>query len=208
MPPFSQTKLWGKSRCYWLTNAFLIMFPAVAPKCMRNPWSGEEEGSSGGTNTSAAPNKMEEPWAGLSERTLVAMLEQLFSHLLKILNICAHVLDDIPPGPAVKVHTVFCVVWFDWLIVEVIICKSDLSASDYKLHPQEGHCTELTFCTLLHTFRPPSPPWATPPPSVPSGERARRRMLLSPLLPLWAQRKAMRSTQVHAHLTMHQHRYR
>lgn len=76
------------------------MFTAVAPKCMRNPWAGEEEGSSG--NTSGAPNKMEEPWAALSERSLVAMVEQLFSHLLKILNICAHVLDDTPPGPAVK----------------------------------------------------------------------------------------------------------
>lgn len=51
---------------------------------------------------------MEEPWAGLSERTLVAMVEQLFSHLLKILNICAHVLDDTPPGPAVKVTVQAC----------------------------------------------------------------------------------------------------
>lgn len=78
------------------------MFPAVAPKCMHNPWAGEEEGSSGSTNTSGS-NKIEEPWAGLSERYLVAMVEQLFSHLLKVLNICAHVLDDTPPGPAVKV---------------------------------------------------------------------------------------------------------
>ncbi|XP_029308968.1 huntingtin isoform X8 [Cottoperca gobio] len=78
------------------------LLAAVAPKCMRNPWAGEEEGSSGGTNTSGGPNKMEEPWAGLSERSLVAMVEQLFSHLLKILNICAHVLDDTPPGTAVK----------------------------------------------------------------------------------------------------------
>lgn len=69
---------------------------------MHNPLVGEEEGSSGSTNTSG-PNKMEEPWAGLSERYLVAMVEQLFSHLLKVLNICAHVLDDTPPGPAVKV---------------------------------------------------------------------------------------------------------
>ncbi|XP_047435100.1 huntingtin isoform X8 [Mugil cephalus] len=76
------------------------LLAAVAPKCMRNPWAGEEEGSSG--NTSGAPNKMEEPWAALSERSVVAMVEQLFSHLLKILNICAHVLDDTPPGPAVK----------------------------------------------------------------------------------------------------------
>uniref|UniRef100_A0A4W6F4R4 Huntingtin n=1 Tax=Lates calcarifer TaxID=8187 RepID=A0A4W6F4R4_LATCA len=78
------------------------LLAAVAPKCMRNPWAGEEEGSSGATNTSGGPNKMEEPWAGLSERSLVAMVEQLFSHLLKVLNICAHVLDDTPPGPAVK----------------------------------------------------------------------------------------------------------
>ncbi|KAM8879267.1 huntingtin isoform 7-T7 [Spinachia spinachia] len=73
---------------------------AVALKCMRNPWAGEEEGSGGSANPN--PNKMEEPWAGLSERSLVTIVEQLFSHLLKILNICAHVLDDIPPGPAVK----------------------------------------------------------------------------------------------------------
>uniref|UniRef100_A0A8C9ZM16 Huntingtin n=1 Tax=Sander lucioperca TaxID=283035 RepID=A0A8C9ZM16_SANLU len=78
------------------------LLAAVAPKCMCNPWAGEEDGTSGSTNTSGGPNKMEEPWAGLSERSLVAMLEQLFSHLLKILNICAHVLDDTPPGPAVK----------------------------------------------------------------------------------------------------------
>ncbi|XP_044202216.1 huntingtin isoform X1 [Thunnus albacares] len=78
------------------------LLAAVAPKCMRNPWAGEEEGSSGSTNPSGGPNKMEEPWAALSERSLVAMLEQLFSHLLKILNICAHVLDDTPPGPAAK----------------------------------------------------------------------------------------------------------
>ncbi|XP_034058292.1 huntingtin isoform X3 [Gymnodraco acuticeps] len=78
------------------------LLAAVAPKCMRNPWAGEEEGGSGSTNTSGGPNKMEEPWAGLSERSLVAMVEQLFSHILKILNICAHVLDDTPPGPAIK----------------------------------------------------------------------------------------------------------
>ncbi len=54
---------------------------------------------------------MEEPWAGLSERTLVAMVEQIFSHLLKVLNICAHVLDDTPPGPAVKVTVRHLLVW-------------------------------------------------------------------------------------------------
>lgn len=79
------------------------MSPAVAPKCMHSPWAGEEESNSGNNNPSGAPSKAEEPWAALSERPLVAMVEQLFSHLLKILNICAHVLDDTPPGPAVKV---------------------------------------------------------------------------------------------------------
>uniref|UniRef100_A0A7N8X0X9 Huntingtin n=1 Tax=Mastacembelus armatus TaxID=205130 RepID=A0A7N8X0X9_9TELE len=78
------------------------LLAAVAPKCMRNPWAGEEEGTGGNTNTTGGPNKMEDPWPALSERSLVAMVEQLFSHLLKVLNICAHVLDDTPPGPAVK----------------------------------------------------------------------------------------------------------
>lgn len=52
---------------------------------------------------------MEEPWAALSDRAFVAMVEQLFSHLLKVLNICAHVLDDTPPGPPVKVTRFFSV---------------------------------------------------------------------------------------------------
>uniref|UniRef100_A0A8B9HS88 Huntingtin n=1 Tax=Astyanax mexicanus TaxID=7994 RepID=A0A8B9HS88_ASTMX len=71
------------------------LLAAAAPKCMKSPWSGDEESSS-------APSKQEEPWPALSDRCLVAMVEQLFSHLLKILNICAHVLDDTSPGPAVK----------------------------------------------------------------------------------------------------------
>uniref|UniRef100_A0A8B9HFK8 Huntingtin n=1 Tax=Astyanax mexicanus TaxID=7994 RepID=A0A8B9HFK8_ASTMX len=73
------------------------LLAAAAPKCMKSPWSGDEESSS-------APSKQEEPWPALSDRCLVAMVEQLFSHLLKILNICAHVLDDTSPGPAVKVR--------------------------------------------------------------------------------------------------------
>uniref|UniRef100_A0AAV2LJ79 Huntingtin n=1 Tax=Knipowitschia caucasica TaxID=637954 RepID=A0AAV2LJ79_KNICA len=76
------------------------LLAAVSPKCMRNPWTGEDEG--GNSNTNTGPNKTDEPWAAISERPLVFMLEQLFSHLLKLLNICAHVLDDTPPGPAVK----------------------------------------------------------------------------------------------------------
>ncbi|XP_051558825.1 huntingtin-like isoform X1 [Myxocyprinus asiaticus] len=71
------------------------LLAAVAPQCMKSPGTGEEESSS-------APSKQEEPWPGLNDRSLVVMVEQLFSHLLKILNICAHVLDDTPPGPAVK----------------------------------------------------------------------------------------------------------
>ncbi|XP_030643764.1 huntingtin [Chanos chanos] len=71
------------------------LLAAAAPKCMKSPWTGEEE-----SNTN--PTKQEEAWPALSDRSLVAMVEQLFSHLLKILNICAHVLDDTPPGPAVK----------------------------------------------------------------------------------------------------------
>ncbi|XP_024914358.1 huntingtin isoform X2 [Cynoglossus semilaevis] len=77
------------------------LLAAVAPKCMRNPWNGEEESSSS-TNSSTGPNKVEEPWAALSERSVVVLVEQLFSHLLKVLNICSHVLDDTPPGPAMK----------------------------------------------------------------------------------------------------------
>uniref|UniRef100_A0A671P6T4 Huntingtin n=1 Tax=Sinocyclocheilus anshuiensis TaxID=1608454 RepID=A0A671P6T4_9TELE len=71
------------------------LIAAVAPKCMKSPWAGEEE-------SNPAPSKVEEAWPALNDRSLVVMVEQLFSHLLKILNICAHVLDDTPPGPAVK----------------------------------------------------------------------------------------------------------
>lgn len=42
-------------------------------------------------------------WPALGDRSLVPMVEQLFSHLLKVINICAHVLDDVTPGPALKV---------------------------------------------------------------------------------------------------------
>ncbi|XP_029601152.1 huntingtin isoform X1 [Salmo trutta] len=71
------------------------LLAAAAPKCMCSPWAGEEEGG-------PVPSKTEEPWAAVGERPLVVLVEQLFSHILKILNICAHVLDDTPPGPAVK----------------------------------------------------------------------------------------------------------
>ncbi|XP_055771060.1 huntingtin-like isoform X2 [Salvelinus fontinalis] len=71
------------------------LLAAAAPKCMCSPWAGEEEGG-------PVPGKTEEPWAAVGERPLVVLVEQLFSHILKILNICAHVLDDTPPGPAIK----------------------------------------------------------------------------------------------------------
>ncbi|XP_031415878.1 huntingtin isoform X2 [Clupea harengus] len=71
------------------------LLAAASPKCMKSPWSGEEE-------TNAAVAKPEEPWPALGDRSLIGMVEQLFSHLLKVLNICAHVLDDTAPGPAVK----------------------------------------------------------------------------------------------------------
>uniref|UniRef100_A0A3P9IHC0 Huntingtin n=1 Tax=Oryzias latipes TaxID=8090 RepID=A0A3P9IHC0_ORYLA len=92
------------------------LIAAVAPKCLRNPWAGEEEGSGG--SAAAGPNKLEEPWAALSERTLVNMVEQLFSHLLKVLNICAHVLDDTSPGPAVKARRTRTLTYVRGTVVE------------------------------------------------------------------------------------------
>lgn len=69
---------------------------ASAPKSLRSSWTSEEE-----ANTAAT--RQEEIWPALGDRTLVPMVEQLFSHLLKVINICAHVLDDVTPGPAIKV---------------------------------------------------------------------------------------------------------
>ncbi|XP_023593769.1 huntingtin, partial [Trichechus manatus latirostris] len=71
------------------------LLAASAPKSLRSSWTAEEEAN-------PAATKQEEVWPALSDRTLVPMVEQLFSHLLKVINICAHVLDDVAPGPAVK----------------------------------------------------------------------------------------------------------
>nr|XP_054364988.1 huntingtin isoform X4 [Mirounga angustirostris] len=71
------------------------LLAASAPKSLRSSWTSEEE-----ANPTAA--KQEEVWPALGDRTLVPMVEQLFSHLLKVINICAHVLDDVAPGPAMK----------------------------------------------------------------------------------------------------------
>ncbi|XP_069488154.1 huntingtin isoform X2 [Ambystoma mexicanum] len=71
------------------------LLAATAPKCLKTSWAAEEE-------TNAGANKLEEPWPALGDRTIVAMVDQLFSHLMKVINICAHVIDDMAPGPAVK----------------------------------------------------------------------------------------------------------
>ncbi|KAM8804110.1 huntingtin [Rhynchonycteris naso] len=71
------------------------LLAASAPTSLRSPWTAEEEASPSAT-------KQEDVWPALGDRTLVPMVEQLFSHLLKVLNICAHVLDEVAPGPAAK----------------------------------------------------------------------------------------------------------
>ncbi|EMP35554.1 Huntingtin, partial [Chelonia mydas] len=71
------------------------LLAASAPKSLKTPWTTEED-----MNPGAA--KQEEPWPALADRTLVSLVEQLFSHLLKTINICAHVVDDVAPGPAIK----------------------------------------------------------------------------------------------------------
>uniref|UniRef100_A0A8C0WEM3 Huntingtin n=1 Tax=Castor canadensis TaxID=51338 RepID=A0A8C0WEM3_CASCN len=71
------------------------LLAASAPRSLRSSWATEEE-----ANPTAA--RQEEAWPALGDRALVPMLEQLFSHLLKVINICAHVLDDVAPGPAIK----------------------------------------------------------------------------------------------------------
>ncbi|XP_021019284.1 huntingtin isoform X1 [Mus caroli] len=71
------------------------LLAASAPKSLRSSWTSEEEANSAAT-------RQEETWPALGDRTLVPLVEQLFSHLLKVINICAHVLDDVTPGPAIK----------------------------------------------------------------------------------------------------------
>ncbi|EPQ20418.1 Huntingtin [Myotis brandtii] len=68
---------------------------ASAPRSLRSSWAAEEEAA-------PAAAKQEEAWPALGDRSLVPMVEQLFSHLLKVINICAHVLDEVAPGPAGK----------------------------------------------------------------------------------------------------------
>ncbi|XP_006875391.1 PREDICTED: huntingtin [Chrysochloris asiatica] len=76
-------------------SGMCVHIAASAPRSLRSSWNAEEEGS-------PASTKQEEAWPALGDRTLVLMVDQLFSHLLKVINICAHVLDDVAPGPAGK----------------------------------------------------------------------------------------------------------
>lgn len=86
------------------SNSKCVMFSASSSKSLKNPWNTEEDSNAGAA-------KQEELWPALADRTLVVLVEQIFSHLLKIINICAHVMDDVAPGPAVKVlHYVFHVI--------------------------------------------------------------------------------------------------
>ncbi|KAM4051264.1 huntingtin isoform 4-T4 [Anomaloglossus baeobatrachus] len=71
------------------------LLAATAPKSLKNPWPAEDEVNQG-------TNKQEEPWPALGDRSIVGMVDQLFVHLLKAINICAHVIDDVTPGPVVK----------------------------------------------------------------------------------------------------------
>lgn len=80
----------------WRWGVTCARTAASAPRSLRSSWASEDEASTAAT-------KQEEAWPALGDRTLVPMVEQLFSHLLKVINICAHVLDDVAPGPAVKV---------------------------------------------------------------------------------------------------------
>ncbi|CAI5783568.1 huntingtin isoform X1 [Podarcis lilfordi] len=71
------------------------LLAASASKSLKNPWTTEEDANAGGA-------KQEEPWPALADRTLVVLVEQIFSHLLKVVNICAHVMDDVVPGSTIK----------------------------------------------------------------------------------------------------------
>ncbi|XP_060634006.2 huntingtin isoform X2 [Anolis sagrei] len=71
------------------------LLAASASKSLKTPWTNEDDANVGAT-------KQEEPWPALADRTIIVLIEQMFSHLLKIINICAHVLDDVVPGPTIK----------------------------------------------------------------------------------------------------------
>lgn len=48
----------------------------------------------------APPEQAEEQhWSCLSDRLLVPQAEALLTHLARMLNLCAHVVDEVSPGP-------------------------------------------------------------------------------------------------------------
>uniref|UniRef100_A0A670ZHB4 Huntingtin n=1 Tax=Pseudonaja textilis TaxID=8673 RepID=A0A670ZHB4_PSETE len=72
------------------------LLAATASKSLQNPWTQNED------EASVPATKQEESWAALADRTLALLVDHLFSHLLKIINICSHILDDVVPGPTLK----------------------------------------------------------------------------------------------------------
>lgn len=115
---------------------------ASAPRSLRSSWAAEEEAA-------PAAAKQEEAWPALGDRSLVPMVEQLFSHLLKVINICAHVLDEVAPGPAGKVtscpgpgHAV------DWASVVPVCAQPSVPYS--ALSEQDCSCCDSEFHTKCH----------------------------------------------------------
>uniref|UniRef100_A0A8C5STQ9 Huntingtin n=1 Tax=Laticauda laticaudata TaxID=8630 RepID=A0A8C5STQ9_LATLA len=72
------------------------LLAATASKSLQNPWTQNED------EASVPATKQEESWAALADRTLALLVDHLFSHLLKIINICSHILDDVVPGLTLK----------------------------------------------------------------------------------------------------------
>ncbi|XP_039217435.1 huntingtin isoform X2 [Crotalus tigris] len=72
------------------------LLAASASKSLQNPWTHSED------EASVAAVKQEDSWAALADQTLALMVDHLFSHLLKVINICSHILDDAIPGPTLK----------------------------------------------------------------------------------------------------------
>ncbi|XP_070613102.1 huntingtin isoform X1 [Erythrolamprus reginae] len=72
------------------------LLAATASKSLQNPWTHSED------EASIPAAKQEDPWAAVSDRMLALLVDHLFSHLLKIVNICSHILDDVIPGPTLK----------------------------------------------------------------------------------------------------------
>uniref|UniRef100_A0A8C5WYM4 Huntingtin n=1 Tax=Laticauda laticaudata TaxID=8630 RepID=A0A8C5WYM4_LATLA len=75
------------------------LLAATASKSLQNPWTQNED------EASVPATKQEESWAALADRTLALLVDHLFSHLLKIINICSHILDDVVPGLTLKVRS-------------------------------------------------------------------------------------------------------